>query len=511
VAEKPYVRHLTRGGELLRSDRLAEARVELEKANALKPGDGKILNLLGLAHFRLGEYTQARAIYADLVKRQPRDASLRLNLGLVYLKMGSADEAIAELTKVQELDPKLPRTAGYLGLAYARKGEFARAREMFLAAGQAELAKEMEQQIAAGPNGKTAEAGAPSAVMRETSGPVLDPAEVGAEMEEDDDEPGTEVSVPVLAAPEGSVPLAAAPSGSAPTAAAGGGAPAAPEAAPAPALAPSAPPAASTIEVGGEERRGFAAPRISWPGGQEGHRAPIPVSEFATARLVRPDDGDLPFELAAGGTLIVRVRGRLMSRTEGVVVSGGELAYEPATKRVRGRNNEDPFGTEERPMFIVSGIGHLVAAPAGGVFTALELQDDIVYLREDFVFAFEEHLGWENGHVPGSGASIDVVQFRGAGCVVLRTRKAPISVKLAAEKVLYVDAGVMAGWIGRVVPRVVAPAAGGESSAPFVECTGEGVVLIEEPADPGAVPAAEAAPASASAPASEAPEAPEAK
>jgi hypothetical protein len=33
-----------------------------------------------------------------------------------------------------------------------------------------------------------------------------------------------------------------------------------------------------------------------------------------------------------------------------------------------------------------------------------------------------------------------------------------------------------------VVPRVVAPAAGGEASMPFVECTGEGVVMLEEPA-----------------------------
>jgi uncharacterized protein (AIM24 family) len=181
-----------------------------------------------------------------------------------------------------------------------------------------------------------------------------------------------------------------------------------------------------------------------------------------------------------------------MSRTEGVIVSGGELAYEPAAKRVRGKTTDEPFGTEGRPLFIVSGQGHLVAAPGGATFTALKLEDDILYLREDCVFAFEEHLGWENGHVPGSGAEIKVVQFRGEGHVVLRTRRAPISVKLAAEKVLYVDAGVLAGWIGRVVPRIVAPAAGGDASTPFVECTGEGVVLIEEPqsAEPAEPPPA---------------------
>jgi uncharacterized protein (AIM24 family) len=183
--------------------------------------------------------------------------------------------------------------------------------------------------------------------------------------------------------------------------------------------------------------------------------------------------------------LIVRVRGRLLARTEGIVVTGGELAYEPAAKRVRGRQTEDPFGSDARPMFIVSGHGHLIVAPQGNSFTALALDDDIVYLREDFVFAFEEHLGWENGHVPGSAASIDVVQFRGAGCVVLRTRKPPLTVKLAAEKMLLVDASALAGWIGRVVPRVVTPVGGGDASVPFVECTGEGVILLEEPSPAG--------------------------
>jgi uncharacterized protein (AIM24 family) len=212
----------------------------------------------------------------------------------------------------------------------------------------------------------------------------------------------------------------------------------------------------------------------------------VAVSAFATERLIRPDDGDLPFEIAAGNTLIVRVRGRIMSRTEGVVVSGGELAYEAATRRIRGKMTEEPFGSESRPMFFVSGQGHLVAVPRGATFTALQLADDIMYLREDLLFAFEEKLGWENGHVPGSAGKIPVVQLRGEGCVAIRTRKLPLTVKLAADRVLYVDADVLAGWIGRVVPRVVAPAAGGEASAPFVECTGEGVVLLEEPGAPEA-------------------------
>jgi uncharacterized protein (AIM24 family) len=82
--------------------------------------------------------------------------------------------------------------------------------------------------------------------------------------------------------------------------------------------------------------------------------------------------------------------------------------------------------------------------------------------------------------VPGSNGKINMVQFRGQGSVAFRTDKPLLAVKLGREQVLYIDADVLAGWIGRVVPRAVKPAGGGRKSAVFVECTGEGVVLVHE-------------------------------
>ena len=93
----------------------------------------------------------------------------------------------------------------------------------------------------------------------------------------------------------------------------------------------------------------------------------------------------------------------------------------------------------------------------------------------------EEHLGWENGHVPGSRHRIPMIQFRGAGAIAFRTERPLLAVKLAQDRVLYVDATALAGWIGRVVPRAVTPAdTGPAASELFVECTGEGVVLVQE-------------------------------
>lgn len=498
VADNAYVQHLTRGGELLRADRVDEARSELERARELRPGDARILNLLGLAYFRLGQYHDAHRIYADLVKRQPEDASMRLNLGLVHLKMGRVDEAIVELVRARDLDPSQARTVGYLGLAYARKGEYALAREAFLEAGQEDLAREMEQYLGANGSAPPVREGgvAPSGdgvAAAAGSAPAVEVVEAAAESRAAEDGAAAEPTRAV-----GSAAAAAAVAASGDTSPADTIPTPAPVAEAAPADGGPAPagaaPSDGVVQPARDEGVVTAAVRLATLptpvtaiSTGEGHRAPESVTAFATARLIRPDDGDLPFEIAAGDTLIVRVRGRVLSRTEGVIVSGGELAYEPAVKRVRGRMTEEPFGQEARPMFFVSGHGHLIATPRGGRFTALRLADDILYVREDLVFAFEERLRWENGHVPGSGGGIHVVQFRGEGCVAVRTRRAPLLVKLAPDKVLYVDADVLMGWIGRVVPRVVAPVAGGDASTPFVECTGEGVVLVEEPDPPQAV------------------------
>jgi uncharacterized protein (AIM24 family) len=101
--------------------------------------------------------------------------------------------------------------------------------------------------------------------------------------------------------------------------------------------------------------------------------------------------------------------------------------------------------------------------------------------------------------VPGSGGSMPVVQLRGDGAVALRTKQPTLGVEVVPGKLLFVDAAALVGWSGRVVPKVVTPAAdeSGVAQPPFVECSGEGVVLLEPAADSGvalATPGQEPAP-----------------
>ena len=215
-----------------------------------------------------------------------------------------------------------------------------------------------------------------------------------------------------------------------------------------------------------------------------GGTPPIPLSQLATDELVRPDDGDHPFEVSASGALVIRVRERVLTRLDGIHVTGGDLAYERAMRRSRGHQTEDKFDYGGTQLFTVTGTGYLLALPGSRTFTAVSLDDDIFYLREDLVFAFEASLRWENGNVPGLRGRLPVVQFRGDGAVAVRSDKPLVRVKLPAQGVVFVDATRLAGWIGRVIPRAVVPPSGGPMGDVCVECTGEGVVLVDPVGDP---------------------------
>ena len=210
---------------------------------------------------------------------------------------------------------------------------------------------------------------------------------------------------------------------------------------------------------------------------------PRPLSELATDDLVRPDDGDDAFEIGANGALIIRVTERVLTRLDGVHITGGDLSYELAMRRSRGHNTDEAFNHGGSQLHAVTGRGYLIAVPGKHAFSAVTLDDDILYLREDLVFAFQASLRWENGNVPGLRGKLPVVQFRGDGSLALRLVRPLVRVKLPAQGLVFIDAVRLAGWIGRVIPRAVVPPPGGPLGTMCVECTGEGVVLVEPATD----------------------------
>jgi uncharacterized protein (AIM24 family) len=210
---------------------------------------------------------------------------------------------------------------------------------------------------------------------------------------------------------------------------------------------------------------------------------PRPLSDLATDDLVRPDEAEDAFEIGSNGALIIRIADRMMTRLDGVHVTGGDLAYELAMRRSRGHNTDEAFDHGGSQLHVVTGRGYLIAVPGKQAFSAVRLDDDILYLREDLVFAFQPSLRWENGNVPGLRGKLPVVQFRGDGALVLRLIRPLVRIKLPSQGVVFIDPERLAGWIGRVIPRAVVSPPGGPLGTMCVECTGEGVVLVEPASD----------------------------
>jgi uncharacterized protein (AIM24 family) len=201
---------------------------------------------------------------------------------------------------------------------------------------------------------------------------------------------------------------------------------------------------------------------------------PESLTAFLDHRVVRTRS-ERTFVIAAEQALVIRIKGRVFARTAGVLVTGGQLAFEAVQRKTRGRPTGETFGAGEAAMCLVSGTGQLVALPRGGVFALVQLADEVLYLREDLLHAFEEQLSWENGHVPGSNGTLPVVQLRGEGALAVRSQRALLGVEVESGRVLRLPAAALAGWTAGVVPRI----GGGEPAT--IECAGEGAVLVEEP------------------------------
>lgn len=513
------------GSEQLKQGRLDLAQVSFREALSHDPDNARVLALLGLTYFRGQQFDEARPIYEQLVERAPTDASHRLNLGLVYLKVNEHDKAITALEASRALDPSQGRAVNYLGLAYARAGRYAEAYRSFLIAGQNELASEIEANLT------TAERdGIHAQLGRTPQGPLPGVSPTPAVARTVTPQP----AVPRTPTPEPRATPPSAPPKAKPVVDSQLSHPEivieklAPDARPAQNMVParsgasivSPPPGApqppSRDAVSMSESMQFVLPKENAPAPLLGHSMisqqisvaqpsasgtnlartasggtpPRPLTELATDELLRPDDGNDPFEVSASGALIIRVTDKVLTRLDGVHITGGDLQYDVAMRRSRGHQTEERFDFGGTPLHTVSGHGYLVAVPGKRVFSAVRLDDDILYLREDLVFAFETSLRWESGNVPGMRGKLPVVQFRGDGAVAVRLTRPLVRIKLPPSGVVFIDADRLAGWIGRVIPRAVVPPVGGPMGTMCVECTGEGIVMVEPRGDepePGVV------------------------
>ncbi len=425
----PSIAHLATASELVAANKFGDAEAAIRHALDLAPADAKALTLLALVRYKLGRLDEARATYRELVAAAPNDADARRNLGLLALKLGHLDEALPELEMAVRLAPGDTRAWSYLGYGFAKRGAVVEAAAAFRRAGQDALAAELEQ---------TAQTQRP-ALAREggtlaggATGDFQAPGDLGR------------------AAP--SPPMA---------------------------LASPLPPLAGEPTSIGRRRRPTQPPVTPPKDGARTAAEPLRQPEPDPAPLlayVRSLLGQALSPPVPRGALRLVVADEVYVRADAALAGTGSLQWEAGLRRAHGRLTGEPLGASPAvPFFRLTGAGAVWVAGAPDRWMPLRLADDVLYVREDRVLAFEGALAWEAGVLKDSGVAM--LQFRGRGIVALAMPREPIAIQVGGQAPTLLSAARLFGWVGRLIPH--APPSGG-TSAPFqLACDGEGIVLLE--------------------------------
>lgn len=88
-----------------RGERLKEALGMVERAVAANPQSGAVVDSLGWAHYRLGDYKKAVEILEQAVELEAGDPEINNHLGDAYWMAGRKDEAVFQWRRVLTLDP----------------------------------------------------------------------------------------------------------------------------------------------------------------------------------------------------------------------------------------------------------------------------------------------------------------------------------------------------------------------------------------------------------------------
>ncbi|MGC4000843.1 MAG: tetratricopeptide repeat protein [Anaeromyxobacter sp.] len=190
------------------------------------------------------------------------------------------------------------------------------------------------------------------------------------------------------------------------------------------------------------------------------------------------------------GLLVVRAGARV--RLSGWVATEGPLLPVPEVRWSAGLPTEVPFGGGADQLHRLQGEGLLRVAPGpGSRFTLTALVGEPAWLREAAVAALDGQVAFENGLLPGVGG-VEVVEVRGPGAAVIRSRGAPVVLAVSPGAPVQVQARALLAWSGALAARgLPSPAlreAQGEREEewpPAVELSGEGRVVID-PGAPGA-------------------------
>jgi Tetratricopeptide repeat len=502
IAGEEFLFHLYRGSELLQDARVHEAKEELEHALLLQPRDPKGQDLLATVYFRIGLYPRAIQIYELLRKDNPDDAPLRINLALCYLKTGQANAARSELEELVRTSPDHKRAWGYLGLAYERLGEHEKAVGAFTRGGHETMARRIAERhgpVSIRAAAPTAAQEAESIAVRAAAAKAfqeLDAGELSFALAEPTAVRSADLTtgpwraielgqaIPIRRSdPPRSLPLTTPPPPAAESArvqsmAGEAAAAAAPLTSGAPltsassltSAAPLTPAAAAAPHA---PAQGEAAPPSSLP----------TLTELADRARFAAGSGDRdePIALDPGGLLRLRLdRGDLAARLETMRGYTGTLDAVVLERRSRTRGSGECFGGIGGALQRLRGNGTVLIAPRPSRHLyAFTLANEILFVREEIVVAFDLALAFENGKVLREGDEpLAIAQLRGSGAVAIELAEPALSFEVTSAAPAAVRASSVLGWIGRLVPRALPPGEAPGAHHGLLAFSGEGRVLV---------------------------------
>ncbi len=115
---------------LHRQGRLREAVVRYRAILEKHPDEARVLGLLGLAEFQVGDLDAARALLTRSLQLEPRDANAWSNLGMVHLKAEATEQSLACFERALEIQPSHPDALNNLAQALRRLGRFDQAKPL---------------------------------------------------------------------------------------------------------------------------------------------------------------------------------------------------------------------------------------------------------------------------------------------------------------------------------------------------------------------------------------------
>ncbi len=418
--EQAVTARLRRTSELVSTQRLPEAEVELLAARDVAPSDLRVLKLLALVRFKLGRIGEARQVYQQAAEVAADDPTIRLNLGLIALKLESFDEAAQELEAAVRLQPDDRQAWSYLGYAYARTRQHAHAATAFRRAGQHELAAEMERNAV-----PPAQPAGSAVVERSAAFTGLDPSRAVAQ--------GEATPRPLLRSDDTPVPLR------------------------------------GTVVDAGTSTTMFDEMTT--------------LSDFTTARLLSFPAATSPASSLGQGVVRFSATADTHVRESALLVALGGPSLSLARRRTRGHLSGQSLAADGERFLRVEGCGELLLSSPERkrALVVMALDRDVFYVQEDRVVAWGDDVVWESGSVPGS--QLALLQFRGTGRVVILAGASElVAIRIVEGDRFAVPSARLAGWLGRVVVQGnpaagAAPPTGGLHQ---VTCEGEGVLLLSK-------------------------------